>query len=38
VRTAPRAHAIAALAVDAGWRVRSRRDDPVQPVYIMELA
>lgn len=38
VRTAPTADAIAALARDAGWTVRARRDDPVQPVYIMELA
>jgi ubiquinone/menaquinone biosynthesis C-methylase UbiE len=38
VRTAPSADAIAALACEAGWQVRARRDDPVQPVYIMELA
>jgi ubiquinone/menaquinone biosynthesis C-methylase UbiE len=38
VRTAPTADAIAALAVAAGWRELERRDDPVQPVYIMELA
>lgn len=37
VRTAPTADAIAALATAAGWRIRVRRDDPVQPVYIMEL-
>ena len=37
LRTAPPAGAIAALAVDAGWQLRTRRDDPVQPVYIMEL-
>ena len=37
VRTAPSADAIAALARDAGWQLRSRRDDPSQPVYIMEL-
>lgn len=38
VRTAPTADAIAALARDAGWQLRARRDDVVQPVYIMELA
>jgi ubiquinone/menaquinone biosynthesis C-methylase UbiE len=37
VRTAPAADAIAALAVAAGWRVTARRNDPVQPVYIIEL-
>jgi ubiquinone/menaquinone biosynthesis C-methylase UbiE len=37
LRTAPTADAIAALAVDSGWRVSARRDDPVQPVYILEL-
>jgi SAM-dependent methyltransferase len=37
VRTAPTADSIAALAVTAGWRVRARRDDPVQPVYVLEL-
>lgn len=38
VRTAPTGAAIAALATGAGWRVRDRRDDPVQPVYILELS
>lgn len=38
VRTAPRRDRIAALARDAGWLVRRLRDDPVQPVYILELA
>lgn len=38
VRTAPSAEAIAALAQAAGWRLRARRDDAVQPVYILELA
>ncbi|HEY5920426.1 MAG TPA: methyltransferase domain-containing protein [Kofleriaceae bacterium] len=37
VRTAPPVDAIAALATAAGFEVRARRDDPVQPVYIMEL-
>ena len=38
VRTAPPASAIAALARDAGFVERSLRADPIQPVYIMELA
>ncbi|HEX5061122.1 MAG TPA: methyltransferase domain-containing protein [Kofleriaceae bacterium] len=37
LRTAPPAAAIATLAAQAGWRLRTRRDDPVQPVYLMEL-
>jgi ubiquinone/menaquinone biosynthesis C-methylase UbiE len=37
LRTAPPAAAIARLAVDAGFAVRALRDDPIQPVYIMEL-
>jgi ubiquinone/menaquinone biosynthesis C-methylase UbiE len=37
LRTAPPATAIATLAAQAGWHLRTRRDDPVQPVYIMEL-
>jgi ubiquinone/menaquinone biosynthesis C-methylase UbiE len=37
VRTAPRAESIVALAATAGWRVHARRDDPVQPVYVLEL-
>jgi ubiquinone/menaquinone biosynthesis C-methylase UbiE len=37
LRTAPTADAIAALAIDAGWRVSARRNDPVQPVYMLEL-
>jgi ubiquinone/menaquinone biosynthesis C-methylase UbiE len=38
VRTAPRASTFVALATRAGWRSESLRDDPVQPVYIAELA
>ncbi|MDB4959138.1 MAG: type 11 methyltransferase [Myxococcales bacterium] len=38
VKTAPRSSAIEALATAEGWEVRALRDDPVQPVYIMELA
>ena len=38
VRTAPTAGAIAALAREAGWQLRARRDDRTQPVYVMELA
>jgi ubiquinone/menaquinone biosynthesis C-methylase UbiE len=38
VRTAPTSKAIEAIARDAGWSVRSRRDDEVQPVYILDLA
>ena len=37
VKTAPTASTIERLAIGAGWQLRSRRDDPVQPVYIMEL-
>jgi len=37
LRTAPPAAAIAALARDAGFALRSLRADPIQPVYIMEL-
>jgi ubiquinone/menaquinone biosynthesis C-methylase UbiE len=37
VRTAPAAATIEALAVSAGWRLRARRADPVQPVYVLEL-
>jgi SAM-dependent methyltransferase len=37
LRTAPHAEAIVALAADAGWQLRTRRDDPAQPVYILEL-
>jgi ubiquinone/menaquinone biosynthesis C-methylase UbiE len=37
VRTAPPATEIVQLAATAGWRIRVHRDDPVQPVYIMEL-
>ena len=36
--TAPPARAIAAVARAAGFAVRAVRGDPVQPVYIMELA
>lgn len=38
VRTAPSIDQIASLARDAGWRVLARRDDAIQPVYILELA
>lgn len=38
VRTAPRIEAIEALAFAAGFTRRSSRADPVQPVYILELA
>jgi ubiquinone/menaquinone biosynthesis C-methylase UbiE len=37
VRTAPTAEAILALARDAGWTLHARADDPIQPVYILEL-
>ncbi len=36
-RTAPSAASIVALARTAGWRLESRRDDSVQPVYIVTL-
>lgn len=38
VRTAPRAETIATLARKAGFALRALAPDPVQPVYIMELA
>lgn len=38
VRTAPSAGAIEALALDAGFTRRSLRADPIQPVYVLELA
>jgi ubiquinone/menaquinone biosynthesis C-methylase UbiE len=38
VRTAPTAEVIIALAEAAGWQLRTRRDDAVQPVYILEFA
>ena len=38
VRTAPRAATIEGWAISAGWSRRALRDDPVQPVYILELA
>lgn len=37
-RTAPPAATIAELATRAGWRQVALRDDPEQPVYIMDLA
>jgi ubiquinone/menaquinone biosynthesis C-methylase UbiE len=37
VRTAPPVEAIEDLAVGAGWHRDELRDDPVQPVYILEL-
>ena len=36
--TAPPADAILALARAAGFTLRARRSDPVQPVYVLELA
>jgi SAM-dependent methyltransferase len=38
LRTAPPAETIAALARRAGFGLRALASDPVQPVYIMELA
>lgn len=38
LRTAPPAAVIAGLARDAGFALRALRSDPIQPVYIMELA
>jgi SAM-dependent methyltransferase len=38
VRTAPTADAIAAVARSTGWQLRARRDDAIQPLYILELA
>ncbi|MBV8755964.1 MAG: class I SAM-dependent methyltransferase [Deltaproteobacteria bacterium] len=38
VKTAPAAEVIIELAREAGWRVDVRRDDAVQPVYILELS
>jgi ubiquinone/menaquinone biosynthesis C-methylase UbiE len=38
LRTAPPADAIAAIAVAAGFTQRSLEPDPIQPVYILELA
>lgn len=38
VRTAPPAEAIVTLARDAGFSLRALRADPIQPVYVMELA
>jgi ubiquinone/menaquinone biosynthesis C-methylase UbiE len=38
VRTAPAAAAIETLALAAGWRRLALDADPVQPVYVMELA
>lgn len=35
-RTAPPASVFAALAREAGWHVARRRDDKLQPVYILE--
>ncbi|HEY3807656.1 MAG TPA: class I SAM-dependent methyltransferase [Kofleriaceae bacterium] len=37
VRTAPTLAAIEALARGAGWATAARRDDAIQPVYILEL-
>lgn len=38
LRTAPPAEMIVTLAEDAGFALRALRADPIQPVYIMELA
>ncbi|MBA2542164.1 MAG: class I SAM-dependent methyltransferase [Deltaproteobacteria bacterium] len=38
LRTAPPAETIAALAIDAGFMQKALVADPVQPVYILELA
>lgn len=38
LRTAPPAAAIATLAAEAGFTLRALAPDPIQPVYIMELA
>jgi ubiquinone/menaquinone biosynthesis C-methylase UbiE len=38
VGMAPRVEEIEASAIAAGWRVIARRADPIQPVYIVELA
>jgi SAM-dependent methyltransferase len=38
VRTAPRVEAIEAIARATGWSTANRRDDAVQPVYVLELA
>lgn len=37
VRTAPNVEAIESIAVGQGWHRAVLRDDPVQPVYILEL-
>ena len=37
VRTAPTADAIVDLARETGWQLRARRDDAIQPVYILDL-
>ena len=37
VRTAPRLEMIEATARAAGWQHTALRDDPVQPVYVLEL-
>jgi hypothetical protein len=38
LRTAPPATVIAELACAAGFEQRALESDPIQPVYIMELA
>lgn len=37
VRTAPPAHQVVALAERAGFSLRRRVDDPLQPLYVLEL-
>jgi ubiquinone/menaquinone biosynthesis C-methylase UbiE len=37
-KTAPPASTIVELATAAGWQLVSQRRDPIQPVYILELA
>lgn len=38
VRTAPPAEVVLEVAREAGWRLSRLAPDPVQPVYLMELA
>lgn len=38
LRTAPPAEAIAALALEAGFTQQALEPDPIQPVYLLELA
>jgi SAM-dependent methyltransferase len=38
VKTAPPARVITSLATEAGFTLRALRPDPIQPVYVMDLA